>query len=100
MMWEDLRGAVRFPVHLPVILMVNGTRMEASTVNISNNGVLLQVPEPIPSDAGLEFLLEVPTEQMQDGSTAAIHCTGHVIRSYREDDSCFVAAVIDEYCFQ
>ena len=100
MVWEELRSAVRFPVHLPVLVMVGGEQVEALTVNISHNGVLLQVPRGIREDAGLEFLLTVPQEVTMDGSTAAIHCAGHVIRSYQEDGLYFVAAIIDEYRFQ
>ena len=87
-------------MHLPVLLLVNGEQVEAVTVNISHNGVLLQVPHQLSSDAGLEFLLEVPKEVTLNDSTAAIHCAGHVIRSYQENGFCFVAAVIDEYRFQ
>ncbi len=100
MVWEELRSAVRFPMHLPVLLMVGGEQLEAVTVNISHNGVLLQVPDLLPANEGLEFLLEVPKEVTLNDSTAAIHCVGHVIRSYRENGSCFLAAVIDDYRFQ
>ena len=100
MVWEELRSAVRFPMHLPVLLMVAGEQLEAITVNISHNGVLLQVPHAISAETGLEFLLEVPKEVTLDESTAAIHCSGHVIRSFQENGSCFIAAVIDDYRFQ
>ncbi len=100
MVWEELRSAVRFPMHLPVLVMVAGEQVEAVTVNISHNGVLLRMPCSIPDDAGLEFLLQVPKEVTMDNWTAAIHCAGHVIRTYQEDGSCYVAAVIDEYRFQ
>ena len=100
MVWEELRSAVRFPMHLPVLLMVGSEEVKAVTVNMSNNGVLLEVPHAIPEKTGLEFLLEVPREVTLNSSTAAIHCAGHVIRSYQENGSCFVAAVIDEYRFQ
>ena len=100
MMWEELRSAVRFPMHLPVILMVNGEELQAVTVNISHNGVLLRAPQTVSADAGLEFLLEVPKEVTLNNTTAAIHCAGHVIRSYQEDGSFYIAAVIDDYRFQ
>jgi hypothetical protein len=100
MVWEELRSAVRFPMHLPVVLIVEGEEIHALTVNISHNGVLLQVPYAIAASSGLEFLLEVPKEVTLNESTAAIHCAGHVIRSFEEDGTCFVAAVIDEYRFQ
>ena len=100
MVWEELRSAVRFPMHLPVVLLIQGEQIEAVTVNMSHNGVLLEVPHAIPADTGLEFLLEVPKEVTLNDSTAAIHCAGHVIRSYQQDGSCYVAAVIDDYRFQ
>ncbi len=100
MVWEELRSAVRFPMHLPVLLVVSGQQVEAVTINISHNGVLLQVPDSMPVQAELEFLLEVPKEVTLNESTAAIHCLGHVIRSYQENGSCYVAAVIDDYRFQ
>ncbi len=87
-------------MHLPVLVLVAGEQVEAVTVNISHNGVLLRMPCSIPGDAGLEFLLQVPKEVTMDNSTAAIHCAGHVVRTYQENGSCYVAAVIDEYRFQ
>ncbi len=100
MVWDELRSAVRFPMHVPVVLVIGSEQVEAVTVNMSNNGVLLQVPRSIEAETGFEFLLEVPKEVTLNESTAAIHCAGHVIRSYQENGSCFVAAVIDEYRFQ
>ena len=100
MVWEELRTAVRFPMHLPILLMVNGEEVHAVTVNISNNGVLLQVPQPISRETHLEFLLSIPAEATLEASTAAIHCAGHVIRTYQENGSSFVAAIIDDYQFQ
>lgn len=100
MVWEELRSAVRFPMHLPVLLMVGTEEINAVTVNMSHNGVLLEVPHALEANAGLEFLLEVPKEVTLNDSTAAIHCAGHVIRSYQENGTCYVAAVIDEYRFQ
>ena len=100
MVWEELRTAVRFPMHLPVTLMINGEQFEAATVNISNNGVLLESRRGFPEKTELEFLLDVPKEVTLDESTAAIHCVGYVIRSYSENGVHYIAAVIDEYRFQ
>ncbi len=87
-------------MHVPILLMVNGEEMEAVTVNISHNGVLLRVPQPIECETQLEFLMTVPSESLPDAASAAIHCAGRVIRTYREDESWFVALIIDEYQFQ
>ncbi len=100
MVWEELRSAVRFPVHLPVLILVEGAEIEALTKNISHNGVLLEAPCSIREGTRLEFLLQVPPEVMMNGSTAAIHCVGHVVRAYEENSIHFAAAVIDEYRFQ
>jgi hypothetical protein len=45
-------------------------------------------------------LLEVPNDGTYGEATAAIHCVGHVIRSFEQDGFCFIAAVIDDYRFQ
>ncbi len=100
MVWEELRSAVRFPVHLPVLILVEGAEVEALTRNISHNGVLLETPRSILEGTKLEFLLQVPPDVMMNGSTAAIHCAGHVVRAYQENGVHFSAAVIDEYRFQ
>jgi hypothetical protein len=98
--FRELRSAARFPLHLPLILLSDEKRLEAETVNISANGVLLRVPLPSEVGAGLEFLLEVPQEVLGSGATAAMHCVGHVIRSYEQDGFRYLAAIIDEYRFQ
>ena len=100
MVWEEFRTAVRFPVRLPVVLMAEGEQVHAFTINISMNGVLLEVPRTFPCGTEVEFLLEVPKEVTENEFTAAIHCAGHVIRSYHREQNCYIAAVLDEYRFQ
>ncbi len=99
-MWQDLRSAARFPLHLPAIILAGGVRSEAVTVNISTNGILLRLAEPLVAEDGLEFLLEVPNDGTYGEATAAIHCAGRVIRSFEQDGFYFIAAVIDDYRFQ
>jgi hypothetical protein len=98
--WQELRSAVRFPLHLPVLILAGGEQREAVTVNISTNGILLRLEDALPAESGLEFLLEVPNDGTYGESTAAIHCVGHVIRSFEQDGFSFIAAVIDDYRFQ
>ncbi len=98
--WQDLRSAVRFPLHLPALILAGGQQIEAVTVNISTNGILLRLAEPAFAGCELEFLLEVPNDGTYGEATAAIHCVGHVIRSFEQDGFCFIAAVIDDYRFQ
>ncbi len=98
--WQDLRSAVRFPLHLSALILVGGQRIEAVTVNVSTNGILLRLAEAPVTEDELEFLLEVPKDGTYGEVTAAIHCVGRVIRSFEQDGFCFIAAVIDDYRFQ
>jgi hypothetical protein len=99
-MWNELRTSVRFPLHLPVVLLAGGNQIDAVTVNISTGGVLLRLHDQIDAETTLEFLLELPKEFTYDESSAAVHCVGRVIRSFEQDGFYFVAVVIDEYRFQ
>ncbi|HEX3471834.1 MAG TPA: PilZ domain-containing protein [Silvibacterium sp.] len=97
---EGLRSAVRFPLMLPVHLMASAKQYEAVTDNISANGVLLHLKESLTPGTVVEFLIEIPEGTLALNETAAVHCTGRVVRSYRESSESYAAAVIDEYSFQ
>ncbi len=99
-MWQELRTAVRFPLHLPAMVLADGKQLEAVTINVSTGGILLRLAEPLSAVSTLEFLLEIPKDGSYGEVTAAIHCAGHVIRSFEQDGFWFVAAIIDEYRFQ
>ena len=99
-MWNELRTSVRFPLHLPVVLLARNEQIDAVTVNISTGGVLLRLREAIAAETVLEFLLELPKEFTYDESSAAVHCVGRVIRTFEQDGFHFVAAVIEDYRFQ
>ncbi len=102
---ESLRSAVRFPVALPVHLLVAERQYEAVTDNISANGVLLRMrtakdSELLTPGTAVEFLIEIPEGTIAPNETAAVHCSGRVIRSYGARRATYTAAVIDEYSFQ
>jgi hypothetical protein len=97
---DGLRAAVRFPLALPVQLMVSTTQYEAVTENISAKGVLLQMNEPLTPGTKVEFLIEIPEGTIAPNETAAVHCSGTIVRSYGDPSARYVAAVIDEYSFQ
>lgn len=97
---EGTRSSVRFPLHLPVLILSNNREFAGTTVNISANGVLFRLKEQLPVDAPVEFLLEISAGELCGDNTAAVHCLGRVVRSYEEHSNCFAAAVIDEYRFQ
>jgi hypothetical protein len=100
---EDAGGkrcAVRFPIHLPVRVMVDGQEYEANTENMSANGVLLRLNSLLEVGTRLEFLIEIPAGALGLQQTAAMHCIGKVIRAYGNAPDAYAAAVIEEYRFQ
>jgi hypothetical protein len=98
--WRSVRGAARYPLHLQVALMVEGRQLDAVTEDVSASGALFRLEEDLPEGARVEFLLEIPQGAVDSGATAAVHCAGHIVRSYQKRGQAFAAAVIDEYRFQ
>lgn len=94
------RTAVRFPLSLPVHLMASDKLYEATTENISANGVLFKLSEVLAPGTQVDFLIEVAEGTTGPKETAAIHCTGRVVRAYVEGSAAHAAAIIDEYRFQ
>ncbi len=94
------RSAVRFPLALPVSLIASDKLYEATTENISSNGVLLRLDEVIAPGTNVDFLIQVAEGTTGPEETAAIHCFGRVVRAYEDDSSAHAPAVIDEYRFQ
>lgn len=94
------RFSVRFPLRLPVVILSENRQISGTTENISASGVLFRLKESLPVNASVEFLLEISAGKLFGDSTAAVHCLGRVVRSYRERSTYFAAAVIDEYRFQ
>src|SRR5579872_352341 len=98
--WRPLRGSVRYPLHLGVTLLADGHQYEALTEDFSASGVLLRLQKPLREEQQIEFLLEFPAGTLEFSVTAAVHCSGRIVRSYWNLDKPFAAAVIDEYRFQ
>lgn len=94
------RSAVRFPLSLPVHLMASDKLYEATTENISANGVLLKLNEVLAPGTNVDFLIQVAEGTTGHDETAAIHCSGRVVRAYEDDSAAHAAAIIDEYRFQ
>lgn len=97
------RSAVRFPLKLRVSVLASGDLYEATTENISSNGVLLRMSAhggTIQPGTEVDFLIQISEEAMGSEETAAIHCQGRVVRAYQDEDSAHAAAVINEYRFQ
>lgn len=97
---RSYRGAVRYPIHLRVTLLVEDRQMEAVTEDVSASGVLFQLEEPLSEGQVVEFLLEIPRGMLEGSLTAAVHCSGRIVRGYEKHGHHYAAAVIDEYRFQ
>jgi PilZ domain len=94
------RSAIRFPLALPVHLIASDKLYQATTENISANGVLFKLDEVIEPGTEVNFLIEVTPGTTGPAETAAIHCQGRVVRAYQEGSTAHAAAIIDEYRFQ
>ncbi|GGH14591.1 PilZ domain-containing protein [Silvibacterium dinghuense] len=99
---EELRsrGAVRFPICLPIHVIVGVECYEGYTKDISASGILFQISELLSPGDAVEFFVEIPEGIIGNKQSAAVHCAGRVVRSYREQTSAYAAAVIDHYSFQ
>ncbi|HEY6445536.1 MAG TPA: PilZ domain-containing protein [Acidobacteriaceae bacterium] len=98
--WRPLRGAVRYALHLRVTLLHGGCASEAETEDLSASGVLFRLDEPLQVGQQIDFLLEIPAAALDPSATAAVHCSGRIVRSYWKQGHPYAAAVIDEYRFQ
>ncbi len=87
-------------LHLRVTLLADGHDYEALTEDLSASGVLFRLQKPLREGSHIDFLLEIPAGTLEFSVTAAVHCSGRIVRSYWKHDQAFAAAVIDEYRFQ
>jgi PilZ domain len=60
----------RFPLEYPVQLMFRGDgerqELEAMSNNISQSGVLLQAPSPVPPDCEVEFVMTIQRSKTRE----------------------------------
>jgi PilZ domain len=98
--WSQTRGAVRYPMQLRVTVLSEGHDNEALTEDLSASGCLLRLREPLREGQQIEFLVEIPAGMLEFSVTAAVHCSGRIVRSYWNNGQPFAAVVIDEYRFQ
>jgi hypothetical protein len=88
---------VRFPLKLAIHLKTDQGMVDATTKDISSNGLLF-VSNHLPSiGSSIEFTMDMPSEVMGWDSDVSIHCTGRVVRHQETEPEMMAAAVIDEY---
>jgi len=93
----DLRGAVRFPLQLPVALQANDRTDEGVTHNISAGGVLIHCKEEHPVGSTVRFSICMPAQALGSDQDVLVECTGRVARCTPEGSHVAIGVIIDEY---
>jgi hypothetical protein len=94
---NDLRCAVRFPLHLPVSLHENDKGNDAETQDISAGGVLIHCGVDYPVGSTIQFSICMPAESLGAEKDVQVECVGRVVRCTPAGDRIAVGAIIDEY---
>jgi hypothetical protein len=95
---DPVRASVRFPLHLQVVLKTEDREYNATTEDVSANGVLFVGEELPPVESRVTFRLTMPADQMGGKQNVVLHCMGRIVRhTQRADGKVMAAAVIDEY---
>jgi hypothetical protein len=94
---DPVRTSVRFPLHLAVVLSTEDRDYNATTEDVSANGVLFIGSELPPVESRITFRLTMPATVMGGTEDVVLHCTGRIVRHTEADGKATAAAVIDEY---
>ena len=94
---DQVRTAVRFPMELPLRIKTANGVLEAVTVDISSNGILLTGATLPALDSRIEFTIAMPAAVMGADADVSIQCVGRVIRHQRRGTKQQAAVIIDEY---
>jgi hypothetical protein len=71
--------------------------LDATTDNISANGILFSGPELPGVDSQIEFTIRMPAAAMGTSDDVSVHCIGRVVRHEQHGGESQAAAIIDEY---
>ncbi len=96
----ELRGAVRFPLRLPIAVKASGAEHVAETENISACGVLFHLDDSVQVGSTIEFRIAMPAAVLGVASDVLVTGAGRVVRCDDDAGRQTVAAVIDEYHFE
>lgn len=92
-----MRGAVRFPLHLDILVSTPEGECRAVTEDVSANGMLF-ISDQVPAvGARVEFRVTMPAAIMGGENDVFLHCVGRIVRHTRTEGKLSAAAVIDEY---
>ena len=95
-----VRAAVRFPLHLELVLHTADKEYPGVTEDVSANGLLFTAPELPPVGAEVRFELTMPAAIMGGAVDVLLHCVGRIVRHQWLEGKSMAAAVIDEYSFR
>jgi len=95
-----MRGAVRFPIRLPMEVKTSGTEQQAETENISAGGVLFHLDSAVEVGSSIQFRISMPAAVLGASSDVTVSGAARVVRCDAEDGRQTVAAVIDDYRFE
>src|ERR1700690_867780 len=96
---KEVRCAVRFPLSLAVVVTAGREEKSAFTRNVSANGVLFDLPNPLKVGQGIDFSLLMPGEVLGAARDVTVRCCGRVVRCSISQGQYQAAATIDEYRF-
>lgn len=91
------RKSQRFELRLPFKVIRSGhhfSNAQGHTLNMSSNGVLFEMNQPLPVGEIIEYAITLPTGQEPD-EDVRLRCMGKVIRSHQN----FAAATMERYEF-
>jgi hypothetical protein len=94
---EQLRTSVRFPMRLPLTVKTAEGSFEATTEDISANGILFSGPDLPKLNSHIDFTINMPASVMGTADDVLIHCVGRIVRHESRDGEMQAAAIIDEY---
>jgi hypothetical protein len=92
-----VRTAVRFPLRLALHLKTEDGTIEATTKDVSSNGLLFVAANLPRIGSSIEFTMDMPSEVMGSATDVSVHCIGRVVRHQHSEDESMAAVVIDEY---
>ena len=96
---QEVRCAVRFPLNLPVTLLVGEGDAEGQTRNVSASGVLFALDKALRVGLDVQFSMRMPRETLGSPQDVVVHCKGRVVRCSSSHKEHLAAAIIDEYRF-
>lgn len=97
---QEVRCAVRFPLALPVALSASSKpEFAARTLNVSANGVLMEIDRNLPVGLDIRFSLRMPGTVLGTPRDVLVQCLGRVVRCSVSRTQHLAAATIDEYQF-